>query len=79
MSLVSLLKQQQEEVGLVKSWVSRNRPCLTLADICHVPSAKKDALSLLMPFKTDIEQNASSTEGHTSGAKILLEAICDNK
>jgi hypothetical protein len=75
-TLVSLLAQQEDEnTGLLKSWVSCNRPCLALADICHVPSAKTAALSLLEAYRGDLERAASSSEGHTAGAKILLETI----
>ena len=67
---LKLLQYLQQE-DLLKTWISCNRSCFALANICKVPSARKAALAALKPFKKEIDANAASH----AGGKVLFESM----
>ena len=57
--------------NLLETWISCNRPCFALVNVCKVPSARKAAIDAIKVYKHELEKSALSH----SGGKLLLEEI----
>ena len=68
------LVQYLIEQDLLKTWVSCNRPCFALSNICKVPSARKALITALKPYKKEIEASAVLF----AGGKVLFEELAKN-
>ena len=57
--------------NLLETWISCNRPCFALVNVCKVPSARKAAIDAIKVYKHELEKSALSH----AGGKLLLEEI----
>ena len=63
--------ETEGELSMLKSWLSCNRSCFSLADICKMPSLSKKVRELLMPYITSIKSDSTTV----TGSKVLLETL----
>ena len=57
--------------NLLETWISCNRPCFALVNVCKVPSARKAAIDAIKVYKHELEKSALLH----AGGKLLLEEI----
>ena len=65
------LIQNLIDENLLGTWISCNRPCFALVNVCRVPSARKVAIDAMKIYKREVEKSALSH----AGGKLLLEEI----